>query len=86
MGSTTERVLGYLCPFFVKRGQFMKVNGKDYPLKNGQSLLAFLEEAGYEISRIVVERNLEIVPKASYADIELLDSDSLEIVHFVGGG
>lgn len=65
----------------------MIVNGKEVTLINGEmSLKAFLEDAGYTASRVVVERNMSIVPKVAYEETFLLDTDSLEIVHFVGGG
>ncbi len=64
----------------------MKVNGEIRPLQKPVSLQTFLEESGYQTVRIAVERNGEIVPKAAYADTILEDSDSLEIVSFVGGG
>lgn len=86
MGSTTERVLGRLCLFFVKRGNIMRVNGNNYTLDESISLSAFLKKEGYDETRVVVERNLAIVPRDSYGEVMLLDSDSLEIVHFVGGG
>ena len=64
----------------------MIVNGQDHALAAPTSLKAFLVEVGYDITRIVVELNLAIVPKADYDKTILNDSDSLEIVHFVGGG
>ncbi len=36
--------------------------------------------------RIAVERNLEIVPKAKYAEVVLETGDVVEVVNFVGGG
>jgi thiazole synthase len=33
-----------------------------------------------------VERNLAIVPRSTFADVQLAEGDALEIVHFVGGG
>jgi thiazole synthase len=36
--------------------------------------------------KIAVERNLEIVPRSSYAKTLVEEGDSLEIVHFIGGG
>lgn len=64
----------------------MIVNGEHYALTAPTSLKAFLVESGYDITRIVVELNLAIVPKADYDKTILNDGDSLEIVHFVGGG
>lgn len=60
---------------------------------NGQSidqdkiyLRKYLLENEYEITRIAVERNEEIVPKAAYDETVLKDGDIVEIVSFVGGG
>ena len=64
----------------------MRVNGTELPLKQPQTLLEFLQEQGYTVQRIAVERNGEIVPKAMYNTILLCDSDTIEVVHFMGGG
>ena len=64
----------------------MIVNGKEVALNESITLNDFLIKAGYDVSRVVVERNLSIVPKMNYNSVVLLDGDSLEIVHFVGGG
>ena len=64
----------------------MIVNGEQHALAAPTRLKAFLVEVGYDITRIVVELNLAIVPKADYDKTILNDGDSLEIVHFVGGG
>jgi thiazole synthase len=36
--------------------------------------------------KVAVERNLAIVPRSTYAEVDLADGDRLEIVHFIGGG
>lgn len=64
----------------------MRVNGKDYPLNAPQKLDRFLDEAGYTVKRVVVERNGAIITQDRFADVELADSDHLEVVQFVGGG
>jgi thiazole synthase len=33
-----------------------------------------------------VERNLEVVPRSTLADVIVNEGDQFEIVHFVGGG
>ncbi|WP_319641231.1 sulfur carrier protein ThiS [Novosphingobium sp. KCTC 2891] len=37
-------------------------------------------------AKVAVERNGEIAPRSTLADVMLADGDVLEIVHFVGGG
>lgn len=64
----------------------MHVNGKELSLDKPRTLLEFLQEQGYQIQRIAVERNGEIIPKADYGTVQLSDSDVIEVVAFMGGG
>ena len=64
----------------------MKVNGETVTLTQPVTLKEFLESSGYTTKRIAVERNGEIVPKQTYDSVMLTEADTLEIVHFVGGG
>ena len=64
----------------------MKVNGTQVPLQEEKTLLQYLQENQYDISKIAVERNGEIVPKREYEWVFLQQEDHLEIVQFVGGG
>ena len=64
----------------------MKVNGKQQALSAPVCLTQYLKENGYNGKRVAVERNGEIIPKAKFQDTILSDADTLEIVHFVGGG
>lgn len=61
------------------------INGNAVPTA-GQTLLVYLQSAGYTPARIAVEINRNIVPKASYEQTILQDGDTVEIVQFVGGG
>ena len=45
-----------------------------------------LEELGLDPFRVAVERNLEVVPRATLAQVRVEDGDTFEVVHFVGGG
>lgn len=64
----------------------MKVNGKIISITTNQTLIDFLKDNNYEISKIAVELNGSIIPKSKFKDITIQDCDSLEIVTFVGGG
>lgn len=64
----------------------MRVNGIIIALEKEQTLLDFLTAKQFDVTRIAVECNGEIIPKTSYKDIQLKDDDILEIVQFVGGG
>ena len=48
--------------------------------------VTLLENAGYQMKRIAVELNGDILPKYEYSDTMLKDGDRLEVVTFVGGG
>ena len=62
------------------------VNGKQIQLTSEMSVADYLEQNNYQIKRIAVELNEEILPKYSYSDTRLKDGDRLEVVTFVGGG
>ena len=62
------------------------VNGKQIQLISEMSVADYLEQNNYQIKRIAVELNEEILPKYSYSDTMLKDGDRLEVVTFVGGG
>lgn len=64
----------------------MKVNGEQIQLTKATTLEEFLKEQGYNIQRIAIERNDEIVPRENFYDVMLSDSDIIEVVHFMGGG
>lgn len=62
------------------------VNGKQIQLTSEMSVADYLEQNNYQINRIAVEMNKEILPKYSYSETMLKDGDRLEVVTFVGGG
>lgn len=50
------------------------------------TIAALVRELGLAPEKVAVEHNGEIAPRSQLAEITLADGDSLEIVHFVGGG
>ena len=50
------------------------------------TVLSLLEQRGHDPQRVAVERNGQIVPRARFAQEELHEDDTIEIVQFVGGG
>lgn len=64
----------------------MKVNGVKVELKEKQNLSNYLNDNNYQIDRVVVEINGEIISKEFYSTRFLKRDDVIEIVHFVGGG
>ena len=64
----------------------VKINGEEQEFANSLTLSGLLESLQIRPGRVVVERNREIVPRDSYNATLIDDGDTLEIVHFVGGG
>jgi thiazole synthase len=62
------------------------LNGESHKIAAGLVIAGLLENLDLDPTKVAVERNLEIVPKTTYQDVELLNGDRLEIVYFMGGG
>jgi thiazole synthase len=62
------------------------VNGEPRRVAASATVASFVEGLGLDPTKVAVERNLEIVPKSTYAQVALAEGDRLEVVHFVGGG
>ena len=64
----------------------LNINGETREFSDGAScadLVAILE---LDVRKIAIERNLEVVPRDTFAEVTLQDGDNLEIIHFIGGG
>jgi sulfur carrier protein len=64
----------------------IRVNGEHRRVNGGISIAEMVNELGLDPLRVAVERNLQIVPRSSLAEVRVEDGDDFEIVHFVGGG
>ena len=62
-----------------------RINGEEVSAE-GRTILEYLRDAGFAPEKVVVERNLEIIPREEYAAVRIEETDSVEILHFVGGG
>lgn len=62
------------------------VNGEHKRVTAGLTIAQLAEQLGLVPEKIAVERNLEVVPRSTLAQVCVADGDELEIVHFVGGG
>ena len=63
----------------------IQVNGDTREVA-ARTVLALVEELGFDVRKVAVERNLAIVPKSLHAETRLEEGDRLELVQFVGGG
>lgn len=62
------------------------VNGEATALPQGATVTDLLQTLNLAATDVAVERNAEIVPRATFANATLEEGDALQIVTFVGGG
>jgi thiamine biosynthesis protein ThiS len=62
------------------------VNGTPKDVPAGLSVRGLLEHLELMGGPVAVEINRAIVPRATHADHVVNEGDTIEIVHFVGGG
>ena len=62
------------------------VNGETLEIEAGWTIARLIQHFDLPEKKLAVERNLQIVPKSSFAKQLLVDGDRIEIVHFIGGG
>ena len=64
----------------------LTVNGEERRFPGIGDVAALVVALGLDVRKVAVERNLEIVPRSTYAATALADGDRIEIVAFIGGG
>src|SRR6218665_2067647 len=64
----------------------LTVNGEPRRFVAGASIAELVISLALSPLKVAVERNGEIVPRSTLAQVPVGDGDVLEIVHFVGGG
>jgi len=61
------------------------VNGESKDIA-GKNLYEYLTEEGYELARVVIEYNLDIIPREELKSVVIEDEAVIEVLRFVGGG
>jgi thiamine biosynthesis protein ThiS len=64
----------------------LTINGEELSFEEILDVASLVRVLGLDPRKVAVERNLEIVPRSTYAAVRLTEGDKLEIVQFVGGG
>ena len=64
----------------------VRLNGKERDVASGLTVRALLESLDLRPELVVVELNREILDRARYDEVAVREGDTLELVHFVGGG
>ena len=64
----------------------IKVNGKVQTLQDKTNMFKLVNILKIPIKKVAIELNQEIIDKKKINKIILRNNDSVEIVHFIGGG
>jgi len=64
----------------------IRINGEEKEISDGLTIARLLDELRIRPGRVVVEVNQDIVSREAQDSTMLKEGDTLEIVHFVGGG
>ena len=64
----------------------VKINGQQVQWEQPMTIQQYLQTQNHSTDRVAVEQNECIVPKSTYAEQQIKDGDTLEVVSFVGGG
>ena len=64
----------------------IKLNGKSLTIDKNISLKKYINTIKIPIKKVAIELNHQIVDKNRLNKIKLKNKDTIEIVHFIGGG
>jgi thiamine biosynthesis protein ThiS len=64
----------------------VRLNGKERDVSRGLTVRGLLDELDVHPSMVVVELNREIIERDGYERAPVSEGDTIELVHFVGGG
>ena len=64
----------------------IQLNGKKVVVKSDYSIFDLLKKYKLSTSKVAIEHNGIIVPKANYKKKFLKNNDRIEVVTFIGGG
>jgi sulfur carrier protein len=64
----------------------IQLNGKKITLRTKTTIYDLLKKFKLNNKKVAIEHNGAIVPKGKYKKKILKSKDTLEVVHFIGGG
>jgi len=64
----------------------IRLNGKNRNITEGYKLYDLVNELDISLKKVAIELNKEIIDKKKIKKIILNDKDTIEVVHFIGGG
>ena len=64
----------------------IKVNGKKVVFNKNETIEILIKKHKIPLNKVAIELNKKILNKKKINRIKLIDNDTIEIVHFIGGG
>ena len=64
----------------------IRVNGKKVTYIENDSIESLIKKLKIPLNKVAIELNKKILNKKKINKIKLKNNDSIEIVHFIGGG
>ena len=62
------------------------LNGEEFNLDNDKTVFDLVNELNLDLRKIAVELNYQIIQIDNFSDLKINEGDTIEIVHFIGGG
>lgn len=62
------------------------INGEQRYIPEELTVEGLIRHLSLSAERIAVERNREVVRRATWSDTYLVEGDTIEVIYFVGGG
>jgi thiamine biosynthesis protein ThiS len=62
----------------------IKVNGEVRVFEAPMTVALLADVLGLNPKQVAIEKNREIVPRATYGDAAIMEGDEIEIVRFIG--
>ena len=70
----------------VKNKIKIKLNGKKIQINNNETLNKLVKRLNLPLNKVALELNKKIIDKKKLNLIKLNNNDTIEVVHFIGGG
>jgi sulfur carrier protein len=64
----------------------LQLNGEHIDVNEEITLIELLDSYSLKPETVAIEINFEIIPRFRFGEVHLKEGDTIEIVHFVGGG
>ncbi|MFQ5952442.1 MAG: thiamine phosphate synthase [Candidatus Omnitrophota bacterium] len=69
-----------------RRKLTVRINGKKEKINEESTLIELIERRGLNPDRVIIEHNMEIIPKEKWPKVFINGEDTIEIISFMGGG